>query len=302
MGRLCSSIKASDNHEFYNSLLQKFVPSWKLDILEAVFIPESGGGESSLNSFRKVKIDGNWYFEKVYFNSCDDVKKVIWFNHNLRDRLMEFGINTPKLYSNFAGESFTIVYFDFLDLIRIQNAIELENSLIEIVKKLYQISAGKSFIQTKNLGIEKFKNFRDHLEYKKNIDGASKRILKDDILTEDFETKAGESKLIISHGDLHEKNIYKDFVLIDWDNFGYYPIGFDPAFLSFRLLTSGRVNDYSSGWLENNFKEIIGDKDWADFERNFYYFFFVFTAKYFGNEQFMSTYSHVIEKLKFYNN
>ncbi|AFL81709.1 phosphotransferase family protein [Aequorivita sublithincola DSM 14238] len=300
LGKLSSSIKASNNHSYYDSLLQKFVPSWKLDISRAFFITESGGGESSLNTFRKVRVDSHWLFEKVYFNSCNDVKRIKWLDKHLSIRLLEFGIKLPELHWTFEGEAFTIAYFDFFDLHNL-TSFEVENDLLEIVKRLYQVSEGTTLIKNKYADIEYLNDFINHFEYKNSIKTAENRFLKHGILIKEFEQKAKKSKFIITHGDLHEKNVYKGFVVIDWDNVGLYPIGFEVAFIYYRLLNSGRINNFSPEWLENKFKNTIQVNDWLDFERNFFYFLFIFYSKSYKIDQYQTIEGILIKKLKSYS-
>src|SRR5690554_6717645 len=54
LNKVCKTIKASKDHKFYNSLLKRFVPIWNVEIKEATFLLGGGGGESSLNCFRKI--------------------------------------------------------------------------------------------------------------------------------------------------------------------------------------------------------------------------------------------------------
>ena len=117
LNKVCKTIKASKNHKFYNSLLKRFVPLWSVEISEASFHLGGGGGESSLNCFRRVKINDSIYFEKVYFKDNEDLKKVKWFHQNVAQFLNSYGVVVPPLCFMDEGKAFVIVYFEYLNLI-----------------------------------------------------------------------------------------------------------------------------------------------------------------------------------------
>lgn len=64
LNKVCQSIKASKNHQFYNSLLKRFVPLWNIEIKQGLFHLGGGGGIGSLNCFRRVNIHGSICFER----------------------------------------------------------------------------------------------------------------------------------------------------------------------------------------------------------------------------------------------
>ena len=300
LNKISNTIRASKNHAFYNSLLKRFVPLWSAKINEASFVLGGGGGESSLNCFRKVKIENIDYFEKIYFSPHDDLKRINWFDQNAYQIICKYGIVAPKLYQKYEGEAFVIVYSKFLDLNKLDDS-EMEENFISLAKKLYHASLDEGFIKLDSNIPHCITDFRNHFEYKNKIVEADHRLSSYGISAQRVEKEVISSKLVLTHGDIQEKNAFKGFVLIDWDTFGLYPIGFDLAFLCSRLLASEKMKDVSSDWLVKNFRNDITSENWEDFERNFNYFLYIFLSRHFKQDYYKQLEIRLIEKLKQYD-
>lgn len=299
LNKVCSSLRSAKDHLAYNSLLKKFVPLWNAEIKETTFVLGAGGGESSLNFFRKVKINDTYYFEKVYYSLHDDLKRIKWFSQNAYNIIDRFGVVAPRLHRMYEGEAFVIVYFEFLNLEKLDN-LEIEVSFINLSKKLYKASLDEAFIGLKNNVPDYIKDFRNHFEYKNKIAQAEQRLLSHRISIKRMEDEIFHSKIILTHGDIQDKNGFKDCILIDWDTFGLYPIGFDLAFSCFHLLLTKRVKSISPDWLNKNFKMDINTEDWDDLKRNYNYFLFVFLATYFKKDDYKEIELSLLENLRPY--
>lgn len=285
--RLCASFKSADNHKDYDYLLRKFVPTLDLKMETAQFIPERGGGESSLNSLRKIKIDGKWFLEKVYFNQASDFKRNNWFDQCVRQNILGLGLIAPQLEYFFQGKAFTIAYFKFFELSR-SNRLKNTEELIEVASILYQASTKMDFSKVISPNDNYLKNYEEHFECENNISKAQQRFEEEGINFQALKDFVDSSKRILSHGDLHYKNVFENKIVIDWDNVGVYPLGFDLAFLyhriDFKEITMGAMEQ----WLNDNCREFMAVEDWNAFKRNFYFFLAIFTASNFHSSKFES--------------
>ena len=300
LNKVSKSIQVANNHSFYQSLLRKFVPDWDIKIEAAQFIFGAGMGASSLDCYRRVNINGNSYFEKVYFSEHDDLKRIKWFHLNAYNSISRFGITAPALHNLFEGKAFVITYFQFLDLLPLVHS-EVEENFISISKKLYLASLEEHSIKDGNDIPEYVKSFQSHFEYKNKLAEAKHKLTGHGVDFQEFEKAVKASKLIFTHGDIQEKNAFKNSMIIDFDTFGIYPIGFDVAFCCFRLLITDKIQNLVPEWLENNFKKDIKVDDWEQFDRNFTFFLFVFLATYFKRESYTYLEERLAEKIKYYN-
>ncbi len=293
--RMASSVRDAENHEYYENLLKVFVPNWQANSTKATFIGK-GAGECDLNIYRKVRIENKRYFEKVYLNDYPSFKHIRFFQTHFY-KLFEQKINVPYIQKIYSGERLTIVYYDYLVLNQLEEEKQ-ENRLIQFSKYFYRISCQNEPYLTKLALPDSMKKFRKRFKYRDNILAAKKRLLKQNIDTEFYEKSLDQSKYILTHGDLHEDNSFKQAVLVDWDNCGIYPLGFEPAYMYYCLMLKNNKRDNVINWLEEHYIDTISREDWQDFERNFTYLLFVFSIKLFKQAQFGSIEQRLIEGLK----
>ncbi len=300
--RMAGSVRTAENHEYYEKLLKAFVPDWRVDIKKAKFTGKGRSG-SNLNTYRKVVIGNKPYFEKVYFNSRSDLQTVQWFQEHIYE-LIKDKINAPHIHKTCRGELLTIVYFDYLELAKLKKDTR-ERRLVQFSKDLYCISCENKSCLAKLEPPDSIKDFRNHSRYTRKVHFAVAKLIEQGMnmkLVEGaFEELITHSKHVLTHADINEGNGSKNAVLIDWDHFGLFPIGFDPALIYYRVHLRNKPVDNFTGWLEKHYKLIIAEEDWSDFERNFTYFLFVFAIKYFEGGQFKIIEQQLIEKLTKYS-
>lgn len=275
LDRLAKYILKAQNQKYYQNLLSILVPSLDLKIDESQFVG-SGIGASSLNSFRKVKSGKELYFEKVYFNSSVDLKRIFWFQDHV-SVLLNDKVKSPRILKTFKGELVTIVYFEYLEL-QVLSSDKKEMALIELSKALYS-STFLNGDQFEKSNVPDFiSKYRSHFQYVRNIDKVKQalNLSKSDI--NEIESRIDATKRTLTHGDIQETNAFENSVLIDWDSFGIYPIGLEIAFLFFRLLVDGKKDDDFIGWLEKNYSSVVDKNDWEDFKMNSLYFLYVFSV------------------------
>jgi hypothetical protein len=291
------SLKITKNHKTYERLLKTFVPNWKADITNATFMGK-GIGEGSLNTYRKVRIENELYFEKIYFNDHQIFKHVQFFEDHIY-KLIKDKIKVPRIQKTYGGEVLTIVYYDYMVLNELDEETR-EKRLIQFSKYFYRISCkNESYLKKMKLP-DSIKDFRRRYQYRNNIITAKAKLLQH-ISTKTFEKLLDRTKHILTHGDLHEDNSFKQAVLVDWDRCGIYPLGFEPAYIYYCLMLKNNKKGHVINWLEEHYFDTISEKDWQDFKRNFAYLLFVFSIKLFEKEQFKNTERQLIRTLNEFN-
>ncbi|QAA81359.1 hypothetical protein EI546_06290 [Aequorivita sp. H23M31] len=297
LNKLSKTIRSAGNHSFYNSLLKRFVPSWDVALENASFVVGGGGGESSLNAFRKVKIGGTFFFEKIYFSEHEDLKRIRWFYQHASALLTESGLVVPKVRAMYEGDAFVIVYFNFLDLKSLED-FEMQSAFFKVSELMYRASMDTVFTAKGNELPEYLTNFKNHFEYKNKISRGKLRLGDIRISQVQIEKNVSSSKLIFTHGDIQEKNVFKNQINIDWDTFGLYPIGFDFAFSCYQLLKDEKISPKSVDGIIEDCKMGIDKNYWIEFERNFVYFLFIFLGNYFKKEDYKELELGLIQKMR----
>jgi hypothetical protein len=297
--RVANYAGSAGNHRFYNKLLKAFIPDWQIDIKKAQFIG-SGFSPSNLNTYREVTVRDKPYFEKVYFSGHRSLQAVQWFQE-YGYPLIKDEIKAPGIQKVYHGELLTIVYYDLLSLTVLEEETE-EHRLIQFSIKLYNIScARESYLKTLDLPdlIENFK--KNNHTYWGHIHIAKNKLQEKAVNIRSIEKSLDNSKRILTHSDIHTKNGFKDATLIDWDFFGIYPIGFDPAMIYYRRMKHNKVKQYNSiNWLSEHYRSAILPEDWRDFERNFIFCLIVFAIKLFNSGLFKSIEQQLMARLEHY--
>jgi len=293
------NISSNKSNEYYNQLLKKFIPEWSLLDAQYRFIKNFGHGlgESSLATFRKVKIKNNILFEKVYFNSYLDLKNVLWFQKNIYP-LLKNKIRIPEIKKVYEGYIISVAYFDYMELKPFKDKQTLISSEIKLSKDLYIVSKNnQEYIRQLDIENGLF-DFRQHFLYKEQKKSAKNNLNKIGIDFDFLEKQISVSFLIINHGDIYKTNFYQENTLIDWDTFGFYPIGLEVAFLYQRLLWSENLKEENfSNWLKINYQETISEEIWNEFERNTFFFLYVFNQCLFEEMKYLNLKEELILEL-----
>jgi hypothetical protein len=298
--RIANYANSAENHKFYNALLKIFIPDWQINIKKAKFIG-SGFSPSNLNTYRKVVAGDKLYFEKVYFNDSRSLQVVQWFQSYVYD-LIKDKMKVPGIQKMYRGELLTVVYYDYFRLAALEVETE-EHRLIQFSINLYIISCAYESYLKKIAPPDLIGNFKkNNHTYRRHIYIAKNKLQEEGINNESIQKSLDNSKCILTHSDIHEKNGFKNEVLIDWDFFGIYPIGVDPAMIYYRRMKHNKVkNCNSANWLREHYSTTILKEDWRDFERNFFYCLFVFAVKLFNKGLFKTIEQQLIAKLKHYS-
>ncbi|WP_316814882.1 hypothetical protein [Pedobacter nyackensis] len=276
--KLALQIKVANNQKLYNKILKRKVVDWDNNFNSSKFVG-SGFGTGNFGVFRKVCFDDNCYFEKVYFNNTRDLLKIEWFYTNVYPLLSNISVKPPKLHKVIKGDLITIVYFEFIDLVSLSQQ-QLDAAPFNISKQLLGISNSKQMKELINNAESSLKDYTSYYYYTRNIKTAEKDIQNlsaHKLSLHTIEVIINQQPLVLTHADIHGTNIFSNDYTLDWDSFGFFPFGFDTAFILFQ---KSETLDFPTlqEVLIKEYKEIIPKDQWEDFELSCLYFYFIFIA------------------------
>lgn len=290
--KICSAVSAANDHKYYNRFLKKFIPDWNMKIQNPKFV--GSGIWTGFNSFRIIENQEKKQFEKLFETQSGIPQKLIWLQENLFPKLAG-KIRTPKILHHFQGEVLSLLYFEFVEANSIAEG-KGEKPAIEISKKLYALSKKMNFREIEIP--EKFMDFRKHNRYNLWISKAQKELAKNNIDFSELEKIIDSAKKVPTHGDLKDLNLFEDGSLIDWDEFGFFPMGMEQAFSYTRnILHYDSVEKSPLAWLEFHFKTMVPRKEWNIFKLSFAYFLFVFSFEKLMQEKYSSLKKEILEVL-----
>lgn len=220
--RLAERHAAKKHHLAYERSLTRYDPG-----IEFVFGTDqefvgAGKGQFTLNSYRRLKIEGRWAFEKIYASGSLDWQKCLFFYENLLPGLA--GLRVPGLLGLSAGQKLTVARFEYVDFQPVGDDVYL-SEVLYIAKRLGQLPSGAGFPQafadlSQHFGFERC--FRKTIE----VCEASGR---DSAWLIALRARCEVMPRFVGHGDLSRPNMGGDGLVLDWDNLGFYPPGFDLA-------------------------------------------------------------------------
>lgn len=276
--KLAEDIRKLNDQRLYNKLLKKYIVDWHWNeyFTSSEFIGH-GSGEGNLDVYRKVCIKGKYYFEKVYFNTSHDLLAVEWFYEHISPRIGA-RLKTVNLHKVIKGDLITVVYFDFISLAPLAK-FKYHSRFFNIAKNLYEISrADASLIKSAQCCV---KDYRLHFHYIDKIEDlklAIKKMSNNRLTVEMIEQIIDLQPLIFSHGDIYHPNVFEDNYLIDWDSCGFFPHGFDCAFIlatNIEYISLEKLIEI----LNDEFKELVGEDHWDGFQLCCWYFYLMFTVR-----------------------
>lgn len=274
-------LRRANHHNLYNQVLHKFVSQVDFDFDYTEFTG-AGNGATTLQVYRKMVVDNDALFEKVYFNSSLDIYRVKWFYGNIYSLMGAISnLRAPNLFKCIEGELITVVYFQFVDLV-VLNQKEHDTTIFNLSRQLYELSQ-TSDVKSKIEQAPSFmKDYTAHFEYIRKIDKAREKVV--ELLGEHYplkniERRINNSPIVLTHGDIHKGNVFKNNYLIDWDSFAIYPIGLEVAYILLFLKRCKLSYKELNNILETEYRATILEEEWDDFELNCLYFYFVFTVQ-----------------------
>lgn len=267
--RLSAFISDANNIKYYEELLRTLYPTRKQIPETSRFVAK--GDRANRN--RYIRISGHDFFEKNYSHKRHQLESIIAFEEHLYP-LVSSAFNLPSLCQVFEGEFSSLLYFDYFEL----EVFETENrdeALIQMAHNLYHFSIEKDN-ELQTLDLPPILLDYEKLFYSHNIEKANLALKKEGLNSKKLSQSVKESKRILTHGDLHIENVFRDNTLIDLDNFGYYPIGMDAAFIYMFYFEERKSHASLLKWATDHFSKVIVPHEWSVFEKNFMFYIFLF--------------------------
>ena len=216
----------SHDHRAYEQQLMQYDEEVIFDeSCNAVGFIGSGKGQHTLNSYRKLNFGGRMLFEKIYSIDSLDWRKCQYFYEQIHPRLNGSGICVPALLWPLFGNRLVVARFEFVDFSMIGSELYLEE-VVRLTNSMASpgpVGAGAPpELQdlSQHFGFERC--------FKKSVGVLENAREKVGLLT--LMRKQCEAlPRFVGHGDLSRPNMAGDGLVLDWDNFGFYPPGFDLA-------------------------------------------------------------------------
>jgi hypothetical protein len=231
-----------EDHEGYELILGVYDPSIEFNkLFTSRRFVGVGKGRFTLNAYREVVLSRGRCFEKIYSSESIDWRKCCFFYSDVAPIVCAHGLVVPGLSEAVVGDRLTVSLFEFFDILPIEQDAYFEY-LFSVVEVLSSVDCEALLMP------EDFKRLDLHF-------GFDRCLRKTQVVLEQFE--GGGSVLLqmkarceamprfIGHGDLSLPNMGVGSIVIDWDNFGFYPPGFDLALgavLAGELLDADALN------------------------------------------------------------
>lgn len=295
--KIAAQYEKTDNHKKYDELLRVFVPNWNVSADKSRFIGR-GVGRDGFNTYRKVEIEGEPWFEKILISfKTHIVDKAIWLQNNLYGRLDKKIIRVPELKRQFKGNVIAVIYYDYLDLPKIP-VRGSEKQAVEMAKYLYELSL--------NISNSDFESIPDYLFDKNNIWRYQNRIaqVRGNLISytvdvAEIEGRLRKSRLVYTHLDIKGLNMLENNTLIDWDEFGLFPAGMEQANIFVRNILWYNLNESDPlTWLSGYFQGLVPEREWKLFQLSFLYFLYLFGFKLLQKPEHADLREDLIQHLK----
>jgi len=262
------------DHEAYELLIKSFDGGIEFPQVSLKLFYGEGNGPGSLNSYRKLQLSSGFLFEKVYCSGAINQKKIEWF-YKIIEPVFNCGVlKIPRIMSIQNGEKLTILYFDFLELEKVSKI-----QAYDIVMKIF-ITA---------LAIDKNKySDAPHFLFEYESDPAyvagleriisGLRLSSDQINEFEFISDFLKSQNIcFAHGDLSMTNLAKPNIVLDIDQCGIFPVGYDIArFIARNSETEIHNIQRLDDFYQDKVKLLIDERQEKNLRISFYYFYLIF--------------------------
>lgn len=290
---LLNFVVIAKNHSFYHKILQLFVPHWKWknQLENPVFLSK----ESKISSNRKITIENKKYFEKLYFSTGHELKTLLWSQKNLYNILNE-KFDIPQLQKLFKGDFIHLVYFNFISTTPL-TADQTQLELLKISIDFYELSK-KYSNELKKLDWPEILVDDEKLFFEKNIQKAKKALQKQGLNYSYLKEKINRLPKIIAHADLHRGNVFKNEILVDLDNIGFYALGLDPAFIYTFHIENQPQEQPIFDWLTFHYRSKIKSEEWEGFVFGFAFYAYLYLLMRPQKSRFKEVENQLLHRLK----
>lgn len=254
------SLRINKSHLLYQFLIKQYDPSLRfIKSKETSFVGKGSGG-GSLDTYRKVVVENQEFFEKIYFNNSVEYSKTLYFYKNIFHTLQNDTLKIPFLKKIIKGNKLSVFYYEFVHLEKLEKDELFERSLniYNLLNANYhykyidQLNSFQIFTEEamyklcKSRVIEKYINSNKYNEILHFIESIEKQLKKEPML--------------FQHGDLQIGNIYRNGYVVDWDKATYYPLGYDLGYILANKIYSLKaeldikllVNKMVEKYIQNN--------------------------------------------------
>ncbi|MCC5988261.1 MAG: phosphotransferase [Pararhodobacter sp.] len=210
----------------YERLLVRYDPWLRLpEGLQVQGFCGAGVGHGSLNAYRRVTLNGQCLFEKIYL--CENrapIKQMLFAQRHLLPRLE--GIRSPRLVHVAQGRCLAAAYFEWADLSVSQGKpLALAASLVRQLQRFDETTlppeAALWVYQPNFLG-----SCRGQLLKLLGSEMPARAAAMPALLAQ-WQAKLDAGPRSYCHGDPSLGNLMADGWVVDWDGCGFLPRGFD---------------------------------------------------------------------------
>ncbi|OOG22025.1 hypothetical protein B1C78_15550 [Thioalkalivibrio denitrificans] len=260
------------DHELYERLLADFDPCVDLHhatSAKAASFVGVGGGSESLHAYRIIEINGERLFEKVYRADSPSFQNILWFQNHLQDRLLSSNIRAPTIRMLSRSQRLAAVYYECIDIHPISNSAVLDR-ILEVSRTLRAL--GGDLARTDS---SYYDSAPHHVTSWCARAYAANGLPEIATFIQQTEHKISKVQTQLSHGDLYKGNIGQNNVVIDWDECGLHPAGYDIARgLSFICLWDS-LNELEEH-IVSNFCDEMNEREFSDFLFSALFYSFVY--------------------------
>ena len=230
------------DHEAYERVLSAYdaALSFRRGALESDFVG-SGKGRYTLNSYRKIVLQDSVLFEKIYLRDSVDWRKCNFFYKHVLSALSGDELSVPRLLDVVSGERLVVSRFEFVDFRAIDESDYIDR-LVSVTRRL------ASFEYDSTLVLGEFKSLELHFGFERCLrktQAVLEQIGEKNSVLLKMKERCEAMPRFVGHGDLSLPNMGVGSIVLDWDNFGFYPPGFDLALgsvLKGELLNAEALN------------------------------------------------------------
>lgn len=221
-------------YELYLNSMERNLCPYSYNSLNTATFINAGKTDGVLHSYRKLELENEKLFEKVYFKDGIEWEKTELFYRYVFPRLEEENVKVPALVDVREGKSLVITYCEYLNLESVKEEHYFEEST-DMAARLANLNLDFNSIPSKLISdytaepvfYTKNDSFRNSL-----TDADPERL---DFLDQVNKYIQRYQNKRLNHGDLNRGNIFRDGKIIDWDRFGLYPIGYDFAYIVSKI-------------------------------------------------------------------
>lgn len=230
------------DHEYYERLLGAYdsAVEFRAMFTERFFIGK-GKGRFTLNTYRKIVSGDECFFEKIYSSASIDWRKCCFFYSNIAPGLRAEGLVIPQVLAVTAGDRLAVCLFEFIDIPFVDEGGYFD-FLFSTVEKLSRFDFDALIVP------EEFRALEFHFGFARcfrKTQSVLEQAFADNSTLSRMKAYCEAMPRYVGHGDLSLPNMGVDSIVIDWDNFGFYPPGFDLALgavLRGKLLDADALN------------------------------------------------------------